>query len=70
MSDGSPYASHYYKRILDEVYCICKNTNISYNDVLDMEVSVRKTFVSKLKNEADTMKEEIANIEQSKSKKR
>lgn len=63
-SDGKLYAPLRYKRILQDVYTITRNTNIDYQSVMNMSVSEREYIMIFLIEEAKNIKKHTDEIEQ------
>lgn len=53
--DGKPYAPLRYKRILQDVYSITRNTNIDYQSVMNMSVTEREYIIGFLLEEAQNI---------------
>lgn len=52
-SDGRPFAPIRYKQLVEQSYIICKQCNMSYNDVLKMSVREKDYMLEFIKREAD-----------------
>ena len=63
-SDGKLYAPLRYKRILQDVYTITRNTNIDYQSVMNMSVTEREYIMSFLIDEAKNIKKHTDEIQQ------
>ena len=57
--DGKPYGPTRYKELMREAYCIIKNTNVTYNDVLGMSPTERRMILSFLVDEAQKSKKAL-----------
>ena len=63
-NDGKLYAPLRYKRILQDVYTITRNTNIDYKSVMDMSVTEREYIMSFLIDEAKAIKKHTDEVQQ------
>lgn len=50
-SDGKPYGPIRYQQIVKECYIVSKNSNTSYNDVLQMTPTEREAILSYISEE-------------------
>lgn len=62
-SDGRLYAPLRYKRILQDVYFITRNTNIEYQSVMNMSVTEREYIMSFIIEEAQNIKKKNDEIQ-------
>ena len=58
-SDGTPYGPKRFKEIVKEVWYICDNLHIGYNEVLDMSFQERFYLIELINEKQEKTKEAI-----------